>query len=320
MLAAPARIPGYTRAVRRLRSGYLAVVMYHGVDLEPMEIPHWCHLDLTRFEEQIQFLSEEYTIIELREAIDRLESRAPLPARCAVVTFDDALRDVYTTAYPVLRRRGVPATVFVVTGLIESRQPIWTDRIYLAVSNTSRSSITLGRETWPLTTNQEREWASSALRQRLKKTPNGERVRRLEVLLDELGYPPNVPPDSPLATMGWEEIEELSRSGLISFGSHTHSHPILSRCELELQQEELQVSRDLLRDRLGNADLFAYPNGTPGDYTQDTKRLLLELGYRCGLVTTPGLNPIGADRYELRRVEIGNDITLAQFEMLMAGL
>ena len=35
-----------------------------------------------------------------------------------------------------------------------------------------------------------------------------------------------------LATLDWNEIEPMSRSGLIEFGSHTHTHPILSRCPL----------------------------------------------------------------------------------------
>jgi peptidoglycan/xylan/chitin deacetylase (PgdA/CDA1 family) len=315
----PCRIPGYAGAVRRLRSGSVAIVMYHGVDRDPMEVPHWCHLEAAGFEEQVRFLSREYRVIELSEAIERIGRRAPLPERCAVVTFDDGLRDVSTTAYPILRRHGVPASVFLVTGLIGSRQPTWPDRTYQALSITSRASIAMAGETWPLTTGSERASACSALNARLKTLPDRERAERQDRLLDELGRPPDLPPDSPLAIMGWEEIEELSRSGLIAFGSHTHTHPILAQCDLDTQRAELEASRDILRERLGTADLFAYPNGGARDFTGETKRLLVDLGYRCGLATVPGLNQVGADLFELSRIGIGGGTTLSEFEWLMTG-
>lgn len=81
----------------------------------------------------------------------------------------------------------------------------------------------------------------------------------------------------------------------------------------------METSRDVLRERLGTADLFAYPNGGPGDFSGATKRLLVELGYRCGLATIPGLNRVGADLFELRRVGVGGDTTLSEFEWLMTG-
>lgn len=317
-LALPGKLPGYTRTLRRFRSRSLAIVMYHGVDREPMKAPHWCHLDAARFEAHLEFLCREYTITSIREAVEGLSGRAPLPERCVVLTFDDGLRDVYTTVFPMLRRLGAPATVFVVTGLVDSRQPTWLDRLYLALVETPRTSVRWDGEAWPLTTSRERGLAYSALGQRFKSMPNADREARVERFIDELGRPPEVPIDSPLATMGWDEIEELSRSGLITFGSHTVTHPILSRCDSETQRRELQASRDVLRERLGGADYFAYPNGGRADFTGETKRLLAELGYRCGLATVPGLNQVGCDLFELRRVAVGSETTLRDFELLMA--
>jgi hypothetical protein len=87
-----------------------------------------------------------------------------------------------------------------------------------------------------------------------------------------------------------------------------------------MQYEELRASRDILRERLGSADLFAYPNGRRADFTTFTKKLLLELEYRCGVTTQPGLNRPGADLYELHRVCVGADTTLPEFELRMIGL
>lgn len=45
--------------------------------------------------------------------------------RFVCVTFDDGYRDNYTLAYPLLKRFGVPFTIYVTTGFIDNRLPMW---------------------------------------------------------------------------------------------------------------------------------------------------------------------------------------------------
>ena len=112
----------------------------------------------------------------------------------------------------------------------------------------------------------------------------------------------------------------MAATGLIRFGSHTHTHPILSRCDAEAQRRELKLSRDILRERGLSWRLFAYPNGTAADFTAETKSLLQELEYNCGLATIPGLNNAPCDLFEVRRLNVEADTTLRQFELRMVGL
>jgi peptidoglycan/xylan/chitin deacetylase (PgdA/CDA1 family) len=319
-LALPAKVPGVLPAIRYLRSQSVAIVMYHGVIAKPVPVSHWCLLELSRFEEQIQFLAQEYNVIPLPEAIDRLSQGLPLPERSAVVTFDDGLRNVYTTAFPVLRRYQMPASVFLVTSLIESGRPTWLDRLYLSVIQTSLSEATIGETRLPLATDSDRAAAYSFLCEYFKRMPNPVKDEKLEQFFQQVGHPKEGGPDSPVATLAWTEIEELVRSGLITFGSHTHTHPILSQCDPESQREELRLSRDILGEHLGKADLFAYPNGSSADFTEVTKGTLKELGYGCALATEPGLNRVGADLFALRRVNVANNTSFKGFELLMAGL
>ncbi|WP_157368904.1 polysaccharide deacetylase family protein [Zavarzinella formosa] len=312
------RLLGHRRMARRTRAS-VAVVMYHGVTREPLPFFNWCQLDAGSFEQQMRFLADEYAVLPLTEVVDRLTAHRPLPEHTAVVTFDDGFRNVATTAYPIMERHQIHSTVFVVTGLVGTHQPPWTDRLFQTIANTPVSSVTFEGTDWPLTTPERRSSAHRAICKRLKQIDNDRKEEHLRELFRQLGGCPEVSPDSPLATMGWDEIGHLSRGGLISFGSHTHTHPILSRCSPEAQREELTRSRDILRDRLGSADLFAYPNGTRGDFTDDTKRLLAETGYRCGLATVPGLNGANADLFELRRVNVGADEGFSQFQLNMIG-
>jgi len=92
------------------------------------------------------------------------------------------------------------------------------------------------------------------------------------------------------------------RSGGISFGSHTVTHPILSREDPARAWEELTASTRVIEDRLGTAvDLFAYPNGRPEDYTDEAIGMLKRAGYRAAVTTSFGVNEAQDDPYRLRR-------------------
>ena len=318
-LALGSRVAGVRPALRHLRASKLAVVMYHGVTAEALDVPNWCQLPLAAFREQMEFLSRRYTPIALPEALERIDAGRPLP-RCPVaITFDDGFRNVATTAMPVLEQLAIPATVYLVTSLVGTSQPAWPERLYHALSVSSAVEAALGGEAWPLGDARKRAAAYRAIGQRMKRIGDGERLRALEDLHAALGVPAQVPDDSPLATMGWQEAEKLARTGLVEFGSHTHTHPILSRCAAARQEEELRLSRDILRERLGRADHFAYPNGGAADFTPRTQELLRQLGYRSAASTIEGLNGPQADRYALRRVNVGADTTLRDFELMLLG-
>jgi hypothetical protein len=59
-------------------------------------------------------------------------------APAAMITFDDAYKDNFTRARPVLKRHGVPAIFFVPTKLVEDRQLGWWDHIAYLVKRTPR--------------------------------------------------------------------------------------------------------------------------------------------------------------------------------------
>jgi peptidoglycan/xylan/chitin deacetylase (PgdA/CDA1 family) len=60
---------------------------------------------------------KQIPVISLHELIRRLQAREPLRGSLAI-TFDDGYEDNYTTALPILKKYGFPATIFVTTGLI----------------------------------------------------------------------------------------------------------------------------------------------------------------------------------------------------------
>jgi len=93
------------------------VVMYHGVGPDKKGFP-WNHLitPLHVFEDQMRLLAEEgWHTITLRQLYDHMAVNAPLPSKPVVLTFDDGYLDNWVYAYPVLKKYGHHAVVWMST-------------------------------------------------------------------------------------------------------------------------------------------------------------------------------------------------------------
>ncbi len=76
-----------------------------------------------KFEQQMRYLRDNgYIVISLNDFFDFLEYRKPLPRKAVVITIDDGWQGVYTIAYPILKKYGYPATLFVYTDLINGNR------------------------------------------------------------------------------------------------------------------------------------------------------------------------------------------------------
>lgn len=94
---------------------WVPILLYHHIDNKP----GWLYVDPTTFASQMGYLIQKgYAVITLPEVVAGLVSGG-LPVKSAVLTFDDGYRDFYTQAYPVLKQKGLKATVFLITQLME---------------------------------------------------------------------------------------------------------------------------------------------------------------------------------------------------------
>jgi peptidoglycan/xylan/chitin deacetylase (PgdA/CDA1 family) len=73
--------------------------------------------------------------------------------------------------------------------------------------------------------------------------------------------------DGSAGGLTWSQLNDAVSTGLVTVGSHTHSHADLSRAEEREAEEEMRRSKELIEDRLGRScEHFAYPwaVGSPG--------------------------------------------------------
>ena len=93
------------------------ILVYHHIDTAT---PASTSVTPERFASHLDLLaSGGYQVVPLADVVEALRSGKALPDRAVVLTFDDAYRSVYTEAFPRLRRRGWPFTVFVNTDAVD---------------------------------------------------------------------------------------------------------------------------------------------------------------------------------------------------------
>ena len=82
------------------------------------------------FERHLEWLGRHFRFVSLDESGEQVLHGVPFSQPVAAITFDDGYRDVYENGVPILKRKGVPAAVFVVTGLVGRSCWQTHDRLY----------------------------------------------------------------------------------------------------------------------------------------------------------------------------------------------
>jgi peptidoglycan/xylan/chitin deacetylase (PgdA/CDA1 family) len=302
------------RIGRRFHPPGVAVLMYHRVGrVEP-----FYGLNPQTFGKHIEWLATNCEIIAPQDLQESCRRSATSSRRKVVLTFDDGFAGYYEHAYPVLKRHGVPAAVFLATASIDDPSLlIWPDRVTLAVTRTTRQSIAAPwneRLQCDLSTPHRRRVFIHDFKMAGKLAPDAERRRMIEHMIAALDI-------GDLSTsrqmMNWDEVR--AASDITTWGGHTHTHPILSRVTDEDLDYEVRMSRDRIAEKTGKAPrLFAYPNGRTMDYDERSRAALSKYGFEIAFATDEGLNGPGTDWHAVRRLP--GDCTVAELAWMMSGL
>lgn len=110
----------------------LAVLGYHSVshgsNAAETHNELYKHLSVSTdmFEKQMRWLQRHgYVFLRFSDLLEIREGKRIMPHRPALVYFDDGYKDNYLNAYPVLKRLGIPATIFVVTDCLDKKKILW---------------------------------------------------------------------------------------------------------------------------------------------------------------------------------------------------
>lgn len=306
-------------AYRRTAAGNRPVIlMYHRV-LDRMEddidySPDGMTLSTDIFDMQMEYLSRHYDVVPLTELIRILDGPGAARPNLCSITFDDGWKDVYDNAYPVLRKYGLSATIFLTTEYVEGKMPFWEERLRYLISAVFKYGL-------------EHRLRECATIKPLLDQQNAGRKAEAHIFINEFvrrarQMSPHLRPgllkglEEALAGvvlerkfLSWAEAEEMAANGM-EFGSHTVTHTSMNSCDIQTLRDEIVNSKRIIEQKLGlPVTTFAYPYGK---HHPASGEILKDADFVCACSTTSGFVDKGSDRMLLKRINIHQDVSFCR--------
>lgn len=279
---------GLTALARTLTPGRTAILAWHNV-VDPADAgfgDNSLHLSLPAFISQIEHIARTHDVVPLDEALQN-GARGRRPR--AVLTFDDAYRGAVTLALPELKRRGLPATVFVAPALLGATSTWWDD---LA--------------------------AAGLLSDEIRNHALHEHAGRAEhVRTAFLTYAPRLLPSSfGIATE--QELRAQTRDG-ITLGSHSWAHEHLPSLDREELQQNLQRTLQWLENSgLPHTKYLSLPYGAT---SAEVEEVAMAAGHPAVLLVSGGrARPVTDGPANLPRINIPAGMSVRGLDLRLSGL
>lgn len=300
---------------QRCAHSTLRVLMYHRIgraEDSPELNPVTLSATPEGFERQMAMVVRRYTVVGIDEVIASVTEARPLPPRAVLITFDDAYDCFARHAWPVLRKYGAAATMFVPTAFPDSQREFWWDAVHRILD----ASAEVGRLATPAGefdtgTVESRRRANHRLAEWAARTPFDAVEAWLESQREAWGLSRLAAP-----VMSWDAIRELAAEGA-AFAPHSRTHPPLTCVSPSRLRDEIVGSiSDLKTQLLNPAPAFAYPGGFV------SPRIVNETaaaGCLVGLSTRRGAERIRTcDPLLIRRINVGRRATPFKLRLQLA--
>lgn len=251
------------------------------------------------FEHLLGWLKRHFDCVPLMDILQPGTQRSERPK--VALTFDDGWRDNALNAFPLLQKYQVPASIFLSTDFIGSRQRFWWESI--------------GETLWGSHGEKPRQHMIKCLKHvgralpELLEDPHVQRrslallhfLQSLKTLAphDLHRLTDDCPQESLPQALDWHQVRSLEASGLVRFGPHGASHAILTGLDDQRLAEELSRSRDALLNGCNRPlPVYCYPNG---DNDARVRQQVADHDFPFALGTGTGIYRRGVDPLALPR-------------------
>ncbi len=229
-------------------------------------------------------------LVSIDEVHRRLTER-DFGRRFVCFTFDDGYRDNLEYALPILKRHGVPFTLYVPTSFPDHVGELWWAGLEEVIAAQPRISLrvngTLKYVDCATTEGKARAFADVywALRALDSEEDLRDVVRELcaRYGVDLAGMCRD-------RCMPWTDIARMAEDPLVTIGAHTVNHVMLRKCSDGSARSEMRTGAAVIESALGRpVRHFAYPVGDRTSAGPREFALASELGFKTAVTTRPGV-------------------------------
>jgi len=261
------------------------------------------------FEEIISRLSGLYVPLSLDEVLGGAKNHGT----GFVITFDDGFRDNLFVALPILKKYNVPATIYITSGFID--RSVFPFEYRLAAIVRQEQEICLDTDNYPkkflARTPEEKLKTYLHIKNKLKYTSNDFRYHTLNKLAQKCKFS-----KSSIQFLSIPELTELSNSSLITIGSHSHYHQVLTSISTTEARKEVRLGKSKIEEWVGKpSHHFSYPYGV---YNKNVTKIIAEAGFKSAVTTKAGIERYGFnDPQSIFRFEVKNLVDLDSITTLL---
>lgn len=244
------------------------------------------YVDKKDFEAHVKEIMKKYKVITMEDYFNGINEKS------YIFTFDDGLKDHYNNAFPILKKYGITGYFFIVTCTLDGKMPdvFKQHLIFRDMDKGTNKENQKGeefRERWNKIVNRislivkliPRPIKNYILNKKFKKICSDEKKICQEFFITQ------------------DEILEMKKEGMV-FGSHSHTHPFLSRLSNRVQFKEMFLSKRKIESLLNeNIKCIVYPFN---DYNKKTLKLANSIGYKWGY----GKGNLGKEKFNIKRIDI----------------
>ncbi|MGH8379958.1 polysaccharide deacetylase family protein [Pseudomonas sp.] len=270
------------------------ILMLHRVlaDDSSAALPHRNELCVgpEAFERLLRWLQRHFDCVHLMDLLKTHEHPRSSSRPKVALTFDDGWRDNALHAFPLLQQYQVPASIFLSTDFIGSRQRFWWESLgetlWGSHGEAPRRVLIeqlrkIGRPLPAAYFMNERPHARSQVLAKYLQSLKTLSPQALHLLTDAC------PNESLPQALDWNQVRHLESSGLISFGPHGASHALLPGLDDQRLEEELSRSHYALQQGCKQPlPVYCYPNG---DHDARVRERLAAHRYPFALSTRAGI-------------------------------
>lgn len=307
----------FSQAIKKhlSRNEYI-ILMYHRVIDYDETVQPGMYVTPETFRLHLDYLTKHFSIISMNELVQRIANSAALSKDSkplCVLTFDDGWIDFYQNVFPIIKQYNCPATVYLPTRFINSTHQFWTDQLANILNKIEVSDYPDMTDSEATELVKEFRVLKGCFSERLDaaaermKCFNSEKIREL---LDRISTSLGILLDGTNRDfINWDEVSEMYGSELVTFGSHTVSHEILTTIPSDQVRRELEQSKKELVDKNcidTECPTFCYPNG---NFSDEIAVQVKEAGYCAAVTTINGWNTQHSDIMKLNRIGVHQDIS-----------
>lgn len=263
--------------------------------------------DTRWFATLIDALAQTGEIISMGEFVSRKRNSA-LTGNELTLTFDDGYASIFDIVHPVLSEKRVPYTSYLCTEAIETGLPPWFVRLEGLYSLATPAEVARRLSNCRP---QVRTWPElSAL---MKVLPLNTVLKCLDQAEADFGGSPAM---AGIQFLTPQQVRDLSLSSTVTFGSHTHRHPILANLSPEAQEREIRYNVESIEKLTGNRPRhFAYPNGMSLDFNANTLDILKMLEFESAVTTVQRTVQKHDDLHRFPRIGVSNGDSIVRLEL-----